>query len=57
MEQLTLSDIKTVGIPLSDSTLMASNGFNNKLRSYQVKNGALIDITGNLPKICMALKI
>ena len=50
MEQLTLSDIKTVGIPLSDNTLMTSNGFNNKLRSYQVKNGDLIDITGNLSK-------
>lgn len=50
METLTLSDTKTVGIPLSEQTLMVSNRFNNKLRSYQVKNGILVDITGNLPK-------
>ena len=50
METLTLSDIKTVGIPLSEQTLMVSNSFNNKLRSYQVENGILVDITGNLPK-------
>ena len=50
MEALTLTDIKTVGIPLSDNTLMVSNSFNSKLRSYQVKNGVLVDVTGNIPK-------
>ena len=50
METLTLSDIKTVGISLSENTLMASNGFNQKLRSYQVKSGVLVDVTGNIPK-------
>lgn len=50
METLTLSDIKTVGISLSENTLMASNGFNQKLCSYQVKSGVLVDVTGNLPK-------
>ena len=52
MESLTLNEIKTVGIPLSDNTLMVSNVFNNKLRSYSLENGILVDVTGNLPK-CM----